>query len=92
MAKIPDKLRNDPEALAAWLASDEFNPDPDEWQDAAPLRRLMAANAAVGHARTLLAAEVEAARSAGLSWGAIGAALGVSKQAARQRFGAPSHA
>lgn len=86
--RIPDHIdRNDPEALADWLASDEFDPAPDEWLDATPLRRVTAANEAVDRARQHLADEVTAARKAGLSWTMIGAVLGVSKQAARQRFG-----
>ncbi len=38
-------------------------------------------------ADALLRAAVTAARSAGHSWAAVGAALGMSKQAAQQRFG-----
>jgi len=37
----------------------------------------------------LLRAAIAAARTAGHSWTAIGLALGISKQAAQQRFGAP---
>ncbi|MFN0281360.1 MAG: Clp protease N-terminal domain-containing protein [Kineosporiaceae bacterium] len=56
-----------------------------------PLDLLDAAVAVAAEAGTTADAAVEhfvhAAREAGLSWTAIGARLGVSKQAARQRFG-----
>ena len=39
-------------------------------------------------ARDLLSDVVRSARAAGQSWGAIGAELGISRQAAQQRFGA----
>ena len=42
---------------------------------------------AAGEADALLRAAVTAARSAGQSWAAVGTALGMSKQAAQQRFG-----
>lgn len=91
--RIPDNVdRTDPEALVAWLESDAFDPNSDEWLDATPLRRIAAADEAVARARQHLADEAAAARDAGMSWSMIGAVLGVSKQAARQRFGAPAHA
>lgn len=50
--------------------------------------------AAIEHARWKLdqaqAEMVEAARSAGRSWGDVARALGISRQAARQRYGQPS--
>lgn len=41
---------------------------------------------------TLLRRSVAAARAAGVSWARIGARLGMSRQAAQQRFGAPAPA
>jgi hypothetical protein len=60
--------------------------DPTTFQRA-ELRRVVAAEEALERARQHLDAEVRGAHDAGLSWTAIGAVLGVSRQAARQRFG-----
>lgn len=46
----------------------------------------MAADEALAHTRARLDTEVRAAHSTGLSWTAIRAVLGISRQAARQRF------
>lgn len=54
--------------------------------DASDLRRIGQAAAAIETARGELAAAVAAARANGRSWGAIGMVLGVTKQAARERF------
>jgi hypothetical protein len=57
-----------------------------------PIDRLAAASALAGRLRAradeLLDEFVEAARVSGASWSEIGSALGTSKQAAQQRFGA----
>jgi hypothetical protein len=90
--RIPDHIdRNDHEAIAAWIESDEFDPSPDDFQDATPLRRIVAADEALEQARAHLDSEVQSAHDAGLSWTAIGAVLGISRQAARQRFGTAAH-
>ena len=89
--RIPDHIDpTDDDALATWMASDEFDPDPAEFQDATPLRRVAAAVEGVDRAEQHLRQEVDLARQAGLSWTVIAAALGVSRQAARQRFGSPA--
>ena len=41
--------------------------------------------------RSLLREAVSSARAAGASWEAIGRVLGMSRQAAQQRFGRPQH-
>ena len=88
---IPDHIDpTDDEALAEWMASDDFNPDPSTFQDATPLRRIAAADEALQRARQHLHDEVRAAHEAGLSWTAIAAVFGISRQAARQRFGTPA--
>lgn len=56
-------------------------------RDAAHFRRIIAASDNVSAAEEHLRHAVRAAREAGESWTVIGAALGVSKQAAQQRFG-----
>lgn len=53
------------------------------------LRVVSASARAEDEARTLLQRSVEAARAGGASWARIGTALGMSRQAAQQRFGAP---
>jgi dihydroxyacetone kinase len=55
-------------------------------RDATHFRVIIAAAEAVDAAESALRAAVRAAREAGDSWTVIGAALGVSKQAAQQRF------
>ena len=64
-----------------------FDPASSDARDATQFRRIVAALDAVDQADTELRAAIAAAREAGDSWTVIGAALGVSKQAARQRFG-----
>jgi len=58
--------------------------------DASDLRRIGEAAEAIERARDALAEAVASARSHGRSWGQIGMVLGVSRQAARERFGTPS--
>ena len=90
--RIPDHIDpTDDEALARWMESDEFDPSPADFRDATPLRRIVAADEALAQARAHLDTEVRAAHSAGLSWTVIGAVLGISRQAARQRFGTHAH-
>src|SRR5688572_12177760 len=50
---------------------------------------VVAAHVATEESRIALHRWVEASRRAGLSWADIGALIGISKQAAQQRFGAP---
>lgn len=59
--------------------------------DARDLRDVAEAADAVGAAEARLREAVEVAHARGRSWGRIGIALGVSRQAARQRFGVPAH-
>lgn len=71
--------------------------DVDEWldtveppadaRDATHLRRIIAAAERVEKAEDELRTAVKAARDAGATWAVIGLALGVSRQAAFQRFG-----
>lgn len=76
----------DTEAAAA---IDEFANAPNDTYtvtDAATLAELRAATAARREAEGRIEAAVLAARRAGLSWGVIGAQLGMTRQGARQRF------
>lgn len=58
--------------------------------DATDLRRIGEAADAIERARDTLAQAVASARSHGRSWGQIGMVVGVSRQAARERFDTPS--
>jgi dihydroxyacetone kinase len=58
-----------------------------EWRDGTELRAIDEAVQAFDAAEAQLHESVLAARAANYSWAAIGAVLGVSKQAAQQRFG-----
>ena len=69
----------DPEALAS----------PDS--DGADLRAIAQALHAVAAVDLALADQVATARANGRTWTQIGTVLGVSKQAARERFGEPAH-
>jgi hypothetical protein len=71
--------------LENWL--DSIEPDAADARDATHIRRIIAAAEAVEKAEAELRAAVTAARAAGDTWDAIGVALGISRQAAYQRFG-----
>jgi len=58
----------------------------DRMTDAQLLAALRPAAASVDATRAVLQAQVEALRKRGVSWGAIGGALGISRQAAWERF------
>lgn len=55
--------------------------------DGAPIRAITAKVERLATLELEIAKEVSDARSAGFSWTLIGEALGVSRQAARQRYG-----
>lgn len=79
------------ELAAAEALLDKLDPaeiDSSE-ADATDLRRIGEAADAVERARALAQA-VASARSHGRSWGQIGMVVGVSRQAARERFDTPS--
>lgn len=65
---------------------DALEPAATTARDATHFRGIIAASEAVDAAESELRAAVSVAREAGDSWTVIGAALGVSKQAAQQRF------
>lgn len=71
--------RLDPEAVASVDA------------DAADLRAIGEALHAVAASDLSLADQVAKARANGRTWTQIAAVLGVTKQAARERFGEPAH-
>lgn len=65
---------------------DDLDPGTVRSRDATHFRAIIAANDALGAADRGLRAAVRDAREAGETWTVIGAALGISKQAAQQRF------
>ncbi|WP_134324747.1 hypothetical protein [Cumulibacter soli] len=65
---------------------DRLDPATHPARDAKHFRAIIAANDNVETARRELADAVSAARDAGNSWTVIGAALGISRQAAQERF------
>jgi hypothetical protein len=70
---------------AAWIES--LDPVQMEWRDATPLRWVAAALGDVADAEHRLDGAVRNARQAGFSLAAVGAVLGVSGEAVRQRYG-----
>ena len=66
---------------------EDYEPAPGDVRDAAALRYIATAFARLAASQRDLAAAVHAARAAGHSWSAIGAMLGTSGEAARQRYG-----
>lgn len=68
-----------------WL--DELDPDDLEVVDPVELRQVGLAQTGIEQAEAELRAAVKTARTAGQSWAAIGRTLGISRQAAHERFG-----
>jgi hypothetical protein len=77
------------EQVEAW--AEQFDPDGDdvEVDDTRDLAAVAAAADAVAAAEAALRTAVEVARAHGRSWNRIAIPLGVSRQAALQRFGEP---
>lgn len=72
--------------------ADELDPSTAEVSDTDDLQQVAAVSEAVRADEARLRQAVEAARSRGRSWNQIAVALGVSRQAARQRFTDKAHA
>jgi len=68
---------------------ESHEPDPTDVTDAAALRAVRHAFQARADAERHLADAVSVARAEGNSWAAIGAMVGTSGEAARQRYGRP---
>lgn len=68
-----------------WL--DNLDVNPNDARDARHMRHIIAANEAATAAQAELRAAVQQARDAGDTWAMIGTALGITRQAAYQRFG-----
>lgn len=72
--------------------ADAFDPASAEVDRTDDLRQIASVSEAVRADEARLREAVERARAAGRSWNQIGIALGVSRQAARQRFTDKAHA
>jgi hypothetical protein len=71
---------------------ERHNPDAAELRDAGALRALRQAALQRARSESELADAVSLARGEGHSWTVIGAMLGTSGEAARQRYGRPARA
>ena len=91
MPRTREQLQKALAETEAWL--DQLDPtaiaSPEA--SAADLRGIGEALHAVAASDLRLADQVAKARANGRTWTQIGAVLGVSKQAARERFGEPAH-
>lgn len=77
------------EARAAEILAELEGTAPEDrnWRDATALNEVRAAAHTLADAEDGLAEAVRTARDEGHTWAAIGAMLGISRQAAQQRFG-----
>jgi hypothetical protein len=89
MPRTREQLEKAAAEAEAWL--DSLDPAETPAEDPRDLRRIGLALADVAKAERDLADAVADARRNGRSWGEIALVLGVSKQAARQRYGEPAH-
>lgn len=88
MPRTIDEIINQAEELAARFENHE--PDPGAIQDATALREVRKAFLARAEAEQRVTAAVKKARAEGHSWTSIGAMLGTSGEAVRQRYGQKS--
>jgi hypothetical protein len=79
----------DAELASEMAAFDAISPATHPARDATWFRAIIAARQGVDEAELNLRRAVAGARAAGDSWTVVGAALGVTKQAAYQRVGRP---
>ena len=85
--KLPKLSRSIAPAQEDVTGLDQLDPSATTARDATHLRRITAAARGLEKAEAELRSAVDAARADGESWAVIGAALGVSRQGAYQRFG-----
>lgn len=85
MPRTRTQLEHAAASAEAWL--DNLDPDVTPAKDATELRAVAAALRSIATAEHELADAVRSARLGGQSWAAIAAVLGVSKQAASERYG-----
>ena len=85
MPRTINEIISQAEELAAHF--EEQEPDPDAVRDATALREVRKAFLARAEAEQRITEAVEKARAEGHSWASIGAMLGTSGEAARQKYG-----
>ena len=88
MPRTTQEILDQAEELAARFES--HDPNEADVQDATSLRAVRLAFQSRADAERRLADAVSVARADGHSWAAIGAMLGTSGEAARQRYGQPA--
>ena len=84
MPRTIDEIISQAEELAARF--EDHEPDADDIKDASALRELRQAFLARAEAEQRVTAAVRRARAEGHSWSSIGAMVGTSGEAARQRY------
>lgn len=84
MPRTADEIINQAEELATRF--EDHEPDADEVRDANALRELRLAFLARAEAEQRVTDAVRRARAHGHSWASIGAMVGTSGEAARQRY------
>lgn len=85
MPRTAEEIIHQAEELATRF--EDHEPDADDVRDASALRELRHAFLARAEAEQRVTEAVKRARSDGHSWASIGAMLGTSGEAARQRYG-----
>jgi len=85
MPRTADEIINQAEELAARF--EDHEPDTEDIKDASALRELRRAFVARADAEQRITDAVGRARAYGHSWATIGAMVGTSGEAARQRYG-----
>ena len=85
MPRTVDEILAHADELAARF--ENYEPNPADEVDAEALARLRAAVAERSQAERHMIDAVAKARTAGMSWAAIGALVGTSGEAVRQRYG-----
>jgi hypothetical protein len=88
MPRTTQEILDQAEELAARF--ENHDPNENDVQDATSLRVVRLAFQSRADAERRLADAVSVARVDGYSWAAIGAMLGTSGEAARQRYGQPA--
>jgi hypothetical protein len=89
MPRTIDEITIQAEELAARFENHE--PDTDDIRDASALRELRQAFLGRAEGEQRVTTAVEKARVEGHSWASIGAMIGTSGEAARQRYGQKTH-
>lgn len=85
MPRTVDEIINQAEELAARF--EDHEPDSDDIKDASALRELRQAFLARAEAEQRVTDALRSARADGHSWASIGAMIGTSGEAARQKYG-----